>query len=46
METNSVTDYLQSLRDIEAAISNGSITYDVIMLNNEFLQKFRPLAWR
>lgn len=26
--------------------SNGSITYDLILLNNDFLQKFRPLAWR
>lgn len=26
--------------------SNGSVTYDVILLNNDFLQKFRPLAWR
>lgn len=26
--------------------SNGSVTYDLILLNNDFLQKFRPLSWR
>ena len=26
--------------------SNGSVTYDLILINNDFLSKFRPLSWR
>lgn len=80
METNSITDYLQSIQDLIPAIQmglfpdptigtvyhvlsesgtdfkvdamttqgtqSGAATFDVVLLRNDFIEKFRPLAWR